>query len=77
MANGALDNRSQIDEVRRSLPDSHHFLVDLEPSGLTNDNQVSYAADRPHGMIEGADHRPGTESYRRARSRANKTTEKK
>ena len=42
-----------ICEVRLELPNKHHFLVDLEPFGLTNDNEVYYAADRPYGLIEG------------------------
>ena len=47
-----IDNRDEIDEVRFSLPNSHHFLVDLEPFGLKNDNEVYFAADRPYGLIE-------------------------
>ena len=46
-----------ICEVRLALPNKHHFLVDLEPFGLTNDNEVYYAADRPYGLIEGTDAR--------------------
>jgi urate oxidase len=42
-----------ICEVRLALPNKHHYLVDLEPFGLTNDNEVYYAADRPYGLIEG------------------------
>jgi urate oxidase len=42
-----------ICEVRLSLPNKHHFTVDLEPFGLANDNEVFYAADRPYGLIEG------------------------
>jgi urate oxidase len=42
-----------ICEVRLALPNKHHFLVDLEPFGLSNDNEVYYAADRPYGLIEG------------------------
>jgi urate oxidase len=40
-------------EVRLALPNKHHFLVDLAPFGLTNDNEVYLAADRPYGLIEG------------------------
>jgi urate oxidase len=40
-------------EVRFALPNKHHFLVDLDPFGLPNDNEVYYAADRPYGLIEG------------------------
>jgi urate oxidase len=42
-----------ICEVRLRLPNKHHFLVDLQPFGMTNDNEVYYAADRPYGLIEG------------------------
>jgi len=42
-----------ICEVRMALPNKHHFLVDLELFGETNDNEVFYAADRPYGLIEG------------------------
>ncbi|WP_081240487.1 factor-independent urate hydroxylase [Streptomyces viridosporus] len=50
-----IEQRDEIDEVRFSLPNSHHFLVDLEPFGLENDTAdgaVYVAADRPYGLIE-------------------------
>lgn len=53
MGRRVLDNRPEIAEVRLSLPNKHHFLVDLSPFGLTNDNEVFFAADRPYGLIEG------------------------
>lgn len=40
-------------EVRLTMPNKHHFLVDLSPYGQANDNEVYYAADRPYGLIEG------------------------
>jgi urate oxidase len=43
----------EICEVRLVLPNKHHFLVDLAPFGLANDNEVYYAADRPYGLIKG------------------------
>jgi urate oxidase len=43
-----------ICEVRLALPNKHHFIVDLAPFGLTNDNEVYHAADRPYGLIEGS-----------------------
>ena len=42
-----------ICEVRLTLPNKHHFLVDLAPFDLVNDNEVYLAADRPYGLIEG------------------------
>ncbi|MFD9895420.1 factor-independent urate hydroxylase [Amycolatopsis sp. NPDC059027] len=53
MGEAALRARPEVAEIRLSLPNKHHFLVDLAPFGLTNDNEVFYAADRPYGLIEG------------------------
>ncbi|MGW0859746.1 factor-independent urate hydroxylase [Streptomyces sp. NPDC002690] len=50
-----VENRDEIDEIRFSLPNKHHFLVDLEPFGMENaseDGAVYLAADRPYGLIE-------------------------
>ncbi|WEV24744.1 urate oxidase [Streptomyces sp. 71268] len=55
MGSRVINNRQEVDEIRLSLPNKHHFLVDLEPFGLTNasaDGAVYYAADRPYGLIE-------------------------
>ncbi|WNM31144.1 urate oxidase [Streptomyces sp. Li-HN-5-11] len=57
-----LDHRGEIDEIRFSLPNKHHFLVDLEPFGLKNDNEVYFAADRPYGLIEATVLRDGCEA---------------
>jgi urate oxidase len=40
-------------EVRLSLPNKHHYLVDLAPFGLSNEREVYLAGDRPYGLIEG------------------------
>lgn len=50
-----------VAEVRFSTPNKHHFVVDLEPFGLENPNEVFYAADRPYGLIEGTILRGGIE----------------
>ncbi|KRV51322.1 urate oxidase [Wenjunlia vitaminophila] len=57
-----IENNPSVDEVRLSLPNKHHFLVDLEPFGLKNDNEVYFAADRPYGLIEGTVLREGAEA---------------
>ncbi|MEU3567511.1 factor-independent urate hydroxylase [Kitasatospora sp. NPDC036755] len=59
MGTRVLDNRAEVDEVRLELPNKHHFLVDLEPFGLKNENEVYFAADRMYGLIEGTVHREG------------------
>jgi urate oxidase len=53
MGERLISDVGQIAEVRLALPNRHHFAVDLTPFGLTNENEVFYAADRPYGLIEG------------------------
>ncbi|GGM40927.1 uricase [Longimycelium tulufanense] len=53
MGERVLTNCPEIVEVRLSLPNKHHFLVDLAPFGLDNPNEVFHADDRPYGLIEG------------------------
>jgi urate oxidase len=53
MGSQVLEARPEVAEMRMSMPNKHHFLVDLAPFGLTNDREVYYAADRPYGLIEG------------------------
>jgi urate oxidase len=62
MGTRVVETRADVDEVRLSLPNKHHFLVDLEPFGLKNDNEVYLAADRPYGLIEGTVLRDGAEA---------------
>jgi urate oxidase len=59
MGAAVLAARPEICEVRLSLPNKHHFLVDLGPFGLDNPGVVFHAADRPYGLIEGAVSRAG------------------
>jgi urate oxidase len=53
MGQHALDVCPEIGEIRLAMPNKHHFVVDLAPFGMTNDNEVFIAADRPYGLIEG------------------------
>ena len=53
MGEAVLEARPEIAEVRLSMPNKHHFVVDLEPFGLNNENEVFYASDHPYGLIEG------------------------
>ncbi|MFM9445889.1 factor-independent urate hydroxylase [Streptomyces acidiscabies] len=57
-----VEHRPELDEIRFSLPNKHHFLVDLKPFGLKNDNEVYFAADRPYGLIEATILRDGAEA---------------
>jgi urate oxidase len=53
MGSHVLRTRPEIAEIRLALPNKHHYLVDLSPFDLTNDNEVFIAGDRPYGLIEG------------------------
>jgi urate oxidase len=54
MGEAVLKARPEVAELRMSMPNRHHFVVDLAPFGMTNDNEVFHAADRPYGLIEGS-----------------------
>jgi urate oxidase len=53
MGEAVLAARPEVSEVRLSLPNKHHFAVDLGPFGLDNPGAVFFPADRPYGLIEG------------------------
>ena len=53
MGEEVLKAHPEVAEIRMSMPNKHHFLVDLSPFGLPNEREVYYAADRPYGLIEG------------------------
>jgi urate oxidase len=53
MGENILAEQPGIAEIRFSLPNKHHFVVDLSPFGVKNDHEVFHADDRPYGYIEG------------------------
>jgi urate oxidase len=53
MGSFVLESRPELAEIRLALPNKHHYLVDLSPFELANDNEVFIAGDRPYGLIEG------------------------
>ncbi|WP_022893056.1 factor-independent urate hydroxylase [Agromyces subbeticus] len=59
MGSRVLERHPEIAEIRFSMPNKHHFLVDLGPFGLDNPNEVFFAADRPYGLIEATVTREG------------------
>jgi urate oxidase len=52
MAEEVLKEQPGICSVRLSLPNKHHFLVDLSAFGQQNADEVYHADDRPYGLIE-------------------------
>lgn len=53
MGEAVFEARPDVGEIRMSLPNKHHFLLDLEPFGCKNPGEVFHADDRPYGLIEG------------------------
>src|SRR4029077_17598305 len=53
MGEAALKATPEIAEIRLSMQNKHHYVVDLSPFGLDNKNELFYASDRPYGLIEG------------------------
>lgn len=65
MGSRIINSRAEVDEIRFSMPNKHHFKVDLEPFGMKNeaaDGAVYYAADRPYGLIEATVLRDGVQA---------------
>jgi len=52
MGSAVIKEQPTIAAIKLSLPNKHHFLVDLSPFGQENNGEVFIAADRPYGLIE-------------------------
>ncbi len=61
MGEAALTVCPDVEEIRLSMPNKHHFVVDLTPFGLDNPNMVFHADDRPYGKIEASVVREGSD----------------
>jgi urate oxidase len=52
MGKAVLEAYPSIAEIRLSAPNKHHFVYDLSPFDLENNNEVFNADDRPYGLIQ-------------------------
>jgi urate oxidase len=52
MAQSALEDIPQIDEIELVMPNKHCLLVDLSRFGQDNPNEIFVPTDEPHGTIE-------------------------
>jgi urate oxidase len=59
MGKAVLEAHEEVAEIKFSAPNKHHFVVDLSPFGVENNNEVFIAADRPYGLIEASVIREG------------------
>ena len=53
MGEALLARVPQITSVSLSLPNQHRLLVNLQPFGLDNPNQIFVATSEPYGLIQG------------------------
>jgi urate oxidase len=47
-----LERHPEVSEVSMSLPNLHHWTVDLSSFGIANDREVYVSTTEPHGLIE-------------------------
>ena len=47
-----LERHAEVESISMSLPNLHHWTVDLSPFGVENDREVYVATTEPHGLIE-------------------------
>jgi urate oxidase len=52
MGRAAIEACPQVAEIELTMPNKHHFVVDLTPFGMDNPNVVFHADDRPYGKIQ-------------------------
>jgi urate oxidase len=52
MGEAVLADFPAVEEISLSLPNKHCLLVNLEPFGIDNPNEVFLPVDEPHGLIE-------------------------
>ena len=52
MAESALEEVTEIDEIEIAMPNKHCLLVDLSRFGQDNPNEIFVPTDEPHGYIQ-------------------------
>ncbi len=53
MGEAALEKCKDLSEIKITTPNKHCLLVNLEPFGLENKNEIFVPTDEPFGLIEG------------------------
>ncbi|MEM8873576.1 MAG: factor-independent urate hydroxylase [Planctomycetota bacterium] len=53
MGRDVLDACPAIEEIGLEMPNQHRIPMNLDPFGLTNDNEIFMATDEPYGLITG------------------------
>ena len=53
MGEAALEACPEMTEISLQLPNSHRLLINLEPMGLDNPNEIFVPTNEPYGLITG------------------------
>lgn len=59
LGRAVLERHPEVGEISMTMPNLHHWRVDLSPFGLANDNEIFVATTEPHGLIEATVRRSG------------------
>jgi urate oxidase len=51
MGDAAVEACPEIEEITLTMPNQHHLLVDLQPFGLENPNEIFVPTSEPYGLI--------------------------
>ena len=60
MGQAALAKVSAISSISIAMPNKHYLPINLQPFGLSNDNDIFLPTDEPHGQIEACIQRPAS-----------------
>ena len=60
MGEAAIAQCTPVMEIRITMPNKHHLLVDLAPLGLENANEIFVPTSEPYGLIEATLQRQGS-----------------
>jgi urate oxidase len=52
-----LERHPEVDAIEMTMPNLHHWTVDLSPFGIPNDREVYVSTSEPHGLIQATVHR--------------------
>jgi urate oxidase len=64
VAKAIFERSPEVESISMSLPNLHHWTVDLSPFGIENDREIYVATTEPHGLIEATVHRSTMETPR-------------
>jgi urate oxidase len=60
MGVAALAACPAVEQIHLRMPNKHRLLVNLQPFGLENNNEIFVGTDEPFGLITGTLRRGGT-----------------